>query len=265
MRTVLLTSLLTLSLSIVGCSGESSIDDGVELADDGKQDGQPLPVGTFDLMQDAGGPFVKLVLRADGTFYRTEQVFCITAPCPPIATRGTMKFTRSGSHRYIRFRTEDGAPIDRYAYRGGTGEDENLLEIRLVGTSEWSPMGRSQETFCEAASECPHMNLPTPRCLGQWTCEQNSCAYACGQLSCGDAGGSCLQPSDCLAGGGELSSAFSCGGTNNFGTACCMKPVTCADAGGSCLQPSDCLAGGGHMESYDCGGTSSFGTACCVK
>ncbi len=221
MRLCTFATLFALSVSVIACADDPSVDEGAEIDDDSKQDAASRPVGTFVRPEDGGAPFARLVLKSDGTFYREDIVLCNRAPCPPQVQRGTVKFTRSGNYRYIRFRDESGAELDRWAYRFGAPADLPILSLRAVNTQLWQDLELG-EAFCEAASDCDVQGLGHVECVGAWTCSgENTCAYSCG-VTCGDAGGACRQPSDCLDKGGEIVSGFSCGGMNSFGAACCM-------------------------------------------
>ncbi len=230
MRSIVVASILAVAGagSFVACVADDSVDDGEEIADDGKQDAQSRPVGTFEASRGSGSPYERLTLLSDGSFVRQEVVFCITAPCPPITTRGTVKYTRSGSTRYIRFLDASGELIDRYAYRFGAPADLPILSLRPVNTRTWMDLELADQAFCAAPKDCELQNLGHVECLGAWSCSaENACAYSCStQSTCPDP----AAPGVHYVGGGDsgrpirfcLLADFACAdGQNHFDNAAC--------------------------------------------
>jgi hypothetical protein len=128
MQTAPAYSLAIVAIFFTGCATDGSDDDDIDdVADEaGKADGVARPVGTYE---SATGPIEQLVLRSDKTFERTDSGIASLVA-------GTYTFTKSGATRYIRF-FEDGALLDRYAYRIGA---EDTLELRQIYTSDWNKL-----------------------------------------------------------------------------------------------------------------------------
>lgn len=231
--------LITLAaLSMTACAVDASLDDADSTAGEA-DDSAPAadspylyPAGTF--RADLGAaPFTLLVLKSDRTFHAENQVLCVRAPCPPLANDGTYRFTRRTSHKYIRFTTTDGEELGRYEYYYRLGDDN--IELRLIGETERQSMQYQSDAWCDVPDDCGLQMLARPRCIGDWTCDSNVCAYACGEPmedECSAAGGSCtgLRPGAC---GSGIHAPLSCGG--GLGVTCCMPaPVApVCDAVGS--------------------------------
>jgi hypothetical protein len=268
MRTTAL--FIALALAAFGCNGSP------ETADDGnadtidtatKADGVVRPVGTYLKDAASAGQFTKVVLKTDRTFHRETMVYCIMAPCPPVASEGTYNFSKSGSTRYLRFLDENGDLIDRYAYT----LSGDVLKLRVPGESARVAYEHADNdsAWCGVADDCGLQDLAQPRCPGQWTCnEENTCAYDC-RMPCEAAGGECvaLYPGNCANGTVGDANEYSCGG--GLGVMCCLpaqpQQNECESKGGSCValtatSCSDGIATG--AEGFSCGG--GLGVTCCM-
>jgi hypothetical protein len=180
-----------------------------EFFDDGKQDGERKPLGTLvavgELPGDPVFPYVTmLVLRSDQSFMRLDATSCTgddeeDRECEHAAVRGTYRFTRSGSKRFIRFTDSAGTLLDRLEYRFNDTNFEfyGELEVRR-GQGMWQTLDRDGYPYCEASSECS-LQGEQPGCEAAWSCEFNTCRYSCDTRepvlnACEAAGGRCVSP-----------------------------------------------------------------------
>ena len=266
------------ALVVFGCDGtavnpDDQAQDQVEV--DGKADGSSAavarPLGTYRVAHQYAGRLTMVTFKSDKTFHYEMMVYCAGGgTCPPVGHDGTYTFSKSGTTRYIRFLDADGQLIDRYAYQL-TGQLGDTLKLRLSGDSEWTTLPQSGDAYCAAAADCGLQGLIHPMCApGGWTCEDNLCAFQCGQVeqtACETAGGACvpLVPDACEHGTVGDARYFGCGG--GVGVQCCL-PMTvnpCQAAGGSCvaLTPTSCANGTvGDASQFSCG--TGLGVECCL-
>ncbi|MBI3073229.1 MAG: hypothetical protein HYY84_14035 [Deltaproteobacteria bacterium] len=187
------------ALSVVACgaTGESD-DDVIDSLDPNteKDDGIARPVGTFNAeLAFARLGFEKVALMTDKSFHREHRVMCDRPPCPPFATNGKYKFTKSRGTNYIRFNDASGAPLDRFAYRM-SGRD--ALELRAVGSRSWHKFKKADVAWCDEARDCKLQKLVSLlTCVGDWACNSNACSFDCGTTPapgpvCSDVSGPCL-------------------------------------------------------------------------
>ena len=124
------TSSLIAAAFAAGCSGAGTGD--LEQADDaaGKAD-VVRPSGNYTNASPKIGEITFLALNADRSYSRTIQVVdCIPAGAHCGDDQGTYRFTRAGTHRYIRF--DSNGNSERYEYiLSGT-----QLQLNAVDTGE---------------------------------------------------------------------------------------------------------------------------------
>jgi hypothetical protein len=231
---------LVFALVAFGCDGVASNPDDLadDQLDDGKADAEVVrPIGTFRAVPPAAGGLAVLVLKADRTFHYEQIVYCVRAPCPPLATEGSYSYSKSGSTRYLRFKDAQGNLVNRYAYTVAA----RTLKLRLVNAHDWQLLEPSAAAGCATAADSEGPGLIQPMCGGGFSCVTNECAYRCGPPepvnACEQAGGACvaLYPGACADGEVGDANRYGCGG--GLGVMCClprpqgspMSPDWCAD------------------------------------
>ena len=273
-RFVPMAAALLLAGAACNVASSSADNDGLPDQEDnaGKEDGVIRPVGTFVNDAATAGQPALLVLKSDKTYHMGTRVYCVRAPCDPIADDGRYKYSISRGTRYIRLYDASGDLLARYAYTFVDG----VLSLRLSGTEEWFDMTYAADAWCAAPADCELQDLITPLCIGEFQCNANACSWHCGVAvpSCEDAGGSCepVTADGCPSGTepGDASE-YPCGPEGLLGVMCCLpvaEPSACEAAGGMCvgLRPDACPDGyeNASAEDYPCGPPGMLGTTCCL-
>src|SRR5437870_4042241 len=94
MRQIVTTAVLAFTVALAGCSSNADVDvdnEGVEQTAEALSSYGKTLVGSWQLQKNQQFGFDDLVLKANGKYLTTNQVVCITAPCP--ALRETGKFS----------------------------------------------------------------------------------------------------------------------------------------------------------------------------
>jgi hypothetical protein len=226
----------TVAMLAGGCSAGMPDDQGVDVAEDDTKADAIFPSGRYENQYPNIGDLAVVTLNADHTYELQHQmVDCIPVQtCAP--TKGTYKFTKYGSSRYIRFLDKDGQLLERYAWKLSGSK----LSMRLDNTTNWETLVKS--AYASRGESCGG-NVAMPRQCGPGLeCEGNRIPDVPGicvaKLNpCELAGGSCvpLYPGSCTGGTVGDARTYSCGG--GLGVECCLPADQPVD---SCNTASDC-------------------------
>jgi len=144
-------SLIAVIVAVTTAAGCAETGDPQEIDDtDAKADGVSRPVGTFTLPMertddDAGG--ISLSLMTDLSFRREENLDPFVGPT---IERGTYRYTKSGTKRFITLTFEDGRK-DRQEYK--LISTTSTLRLRDPGTTKWFDYEEDSE-MCDTDEDC---------------------------------------------------------------------------------------------------------------
>ncbi len=176
-------------LSAVACGSTAEVETSEDVADstDEAISVRPEVVGGYD---GQTGNIVGLALKKDGSFFYEQTVYCIKAPCPPIAVTG--KWTASKKYLYLTL--QDKSQV-RWGY---TLSSKGILTLKdkskvVLGTL------KKQDSYCRTTTQCEGQSYPMYRCIGYQTCDEttNLCGYSCGMTPCATV--RCAAGTECVA------------------------------------------------------------------
>jgi hypothetical protein len=140
-------------------------------------------IGTFRAQEVGIGELMLLVIKADATYHYGMAIVCAAKPdlCGPIQDDGYYKLTHNAPYKYIDLFDVAGNAKARFQY----DLDGDTLQIRRLDTGgEWRSMKRTAPPWCAVPNDCGLQNLPEARCVGEWSCATNACAFQCEPHPC---------------------------------------------------------------------------------
>jgi hypothetical protein len=140
-------------------------------------------IGTFRSQEVGIGELMLLVLKSDASYHYGMVVVCMAKPdsCGPIQDNGHYKLTHRSNFKFIDLFDSEGNPKARFQYELA---DDTLRLRRLDTGGQWRAMTRSSPPWCAVPNDCGLQNLPEARCVGEWSCATNACAYQCAPHPC---------------------------------------------------------------------------------
>jgi hypothetical protein len=213
----------------------------------------PGPVGTFRARSPAPGQLALLVLMTDRRAHAETEIRCVRHPCERPKLEGTFRVGvrpgGAGTGR-ITFRWRGSRKEATFAYE--YSERRGTLRLREAGKN-WQSLRRDARGWCGRPSDCERQNLPTPRCLGAWSCAENTCAYFCG-----GAGRTCRSSADCRS-GEQCYGPEGCDARWTCGTArmCTRDLVTFCGCDGQTFQASSSCPNRKYKNRGACAGATT--------
>jgi hypothetical protein len=188
-------SALALMLVFASCDGATApqeIDDPTTDKADGTATKPGIGTYRVEGDPDAVPRLDALVLKSNGTFYRTLDDLVADGSGSSggvTAETGTYKFTKStdGKTRWIRFADAEGNLIDRWAYRSLTSTGMKLQQDGSSASFAMTKVAELSAAACAEPADCGLQGFDLPLCGagGSFTCTANTCAYQCGEGSQG--------------------------------------------------------------------------------
>lgn len=127
------------------------------------------------------GPIKGLILGATGDSFVADiatDVQCVMAPCPT-SEHVTGTFTSTATTITL----ESATASDLVAHHLGTYNytlvDGVLALHRGEGLARDEKALDKKYSYCVMPADCQIQAIEAPRCVGAWTCETNTCAFAC--------------------------------------------------------------------------------------
>lgn len=183
MRALIASSLFVASALVLGgCAvqGVDHEDDEVvssEVAGALSAYGKSL-VGAYQTA-DMASDFDNIVLKSDGTYFSTETVYCIKAPCEPLRDEGKFIGYKPRSGKYVgglRLVSKTGKSTYYKVVLGAEG-----VGFKLSRDGKAWFKYETVPSYCQQASDCGGQSYAHIMCVGSATCTaENRCGWKCG-------------------------------------------------------------------------------------
>lgn len=193
MKTAWIVACTLMGLAMGACADQGDDQDDSVFSDDtgketleleGKADGANRPRGTYKLAatEAASASMPKtLVLMSDNA--RAHSFFGQYQQCPPSQAcalseeQGRLRYTRSGSTRYVTLARA--SENSKYAYRFTTGSNgQPQLLLRKTQTRNWVAYDVSATNWCAQAAQCA-LQDDTACADATYACSENQCVARC--------------------------------------------------------------------------------------
>lgn len=125
--------------------------------------------------------FEGIVFREDGSFFADVNtgILCVMAPCPTTA-RLEGRYYATRNYLKLYGKSADGFGDDSYGWYRYIKQDDKLSLWRPWSKTKWQQSLAKELSYCAQPTDCNTQMLIAPACVGQWSCEKNSCAWDCG-------------------------------------------------------------------------------------
>jgi hypothetical protein len=148
-----------MALMLVTACLDSGPDAEVDESADSKEDGVTRPLGTYvDAMErtDDSWGGIYLSLMSDRSFRREEDIDPFVGPT---IDRGTYRFTKVGTRRFIKLTFEDGSTQRHEYVLSGS-----VLKLRLDGAGSWASYEHEDLARCDSDEDCVNQGFPDVDC-----------------------------------------------------------------------------------------------------